>query len=231
LGYITSPIPYFKVWVRKEFTHNHEKYTGEFIHGLATAVTCIPDRSLSFQIIFTGFEVDGSKKPNVFGGAMWARMPIQALVGDVLKLETFPDRMKAHLVQPWDCSSRTHSVFEIPRAKPSPWLAKIDGKFFKAKYIMTVDYSNSEVADDPSQHKQSHLLVLSEGVWQGNLVALPNNRVRVSSAAFWNLGEGAPDFRPSQHIHCAEEDYSYLDAEYTFNNIYAGKTNAKKKRS
>ena len=230
MPFLTSAIPYFKCWVRKEFTHKHEKYTGEFIHGLATTVTCIPDRSLSFQIIFTGYEVDDDKKPNVHGGAMWARMPIQALVGDIL-LDEWAERMPSHLVQPWDCSSRTHCVFEIPRAKPSPWLAKIDGNFFKAKYLLSVDYSDSSVADDPAQHKQSHILVLTDGKWKGNIVALPNNRVRVSSPAYWNLGEGVPDFRPSPHIHCAEEDYSYLDAEYTFNNIYAGKTNAKKKRS
>ena len=44
MAYLVSNIPYFKVWVRKEFTHNHRKYHGEYIHGLATAITSIPDR-------------------------------------------------------------------------------------------------------------------------------------------------------------------------------------------
>jgi hypothetical protein len=79
--YLTSNIPYFKCWVRKEFTHAHSKYHGEYIHGLAVAVTTIPDRCLSFQIIFTGCEAEG--EPNPHGGAMWARMPITALVGDI----------------------------------------------------------------------------------------------------------------------------------------------------
>jgi hypothetical protein len=77
--YLTSNIPYFKCWVRKEFTHAHNDYHGEYIHGLAVAVTTIPDRCLSFQIIFTGCEAEG--EPNPHGGAMWARMPITALVG------------------------------------------------------------------------------------------------------------------------------------------------------
>jgi hypothetical protein len=79
--YLTSNIPYFKCWVRKEFTHAHNDYHGEYIHGLAVAVTTIPDRCLSFQIIFTGCEAEG--EPNPHGGAMWARMPITALVGDI----------------------------------------------------------------------------------------------------------------------------------------------------
>jgi hypothetical protein len=68
--YLTSNIPYFKCWVRKEFTHAHNNYHGEYIHGLAVAVTTIPDRCLSFQIIFTGCEAEG--EPNPHGGAMWA---------------------------------------------------------------------------------------------------------------------------------------------------------------
>ena len=56
--------------------------------------------------------------------------------------------------------------------------------------------------------------------WKGNVVALPNNRVRVTSPAYWITGEGAPDFRPSQYIHCAEQDDSYMDPEETFDNLY-----------
>jgi hypothetical protein len=51
-------------------------------------------------------------------------------------------------------------------------------------------------------------------------VALPNNRVRATSPAYWLTGEGAPDFRPSQWIQCAEQDDSYMDPEVTFNNLY-----------
>jgi hypothetical protein len=88
--YLTSNIPYFKCWVRKEFTNGHQKYHGEYVHALAVAVTTIPDRCLSFQVIFTGCEADDGSQPNVHGGAMWARMPITALVGDI-PLEEWPE--------------------------------------------------------------------------------------------------------------------------------------------
>ena len=81
MAYLISNIPYTKVWIRKEFTHGHQKYHGEFIHGLAVAVTTMPDRCLSFQIIFTGCEEDG-EEVGPHGWAMWARMPITALCGD-----------------------------------------------------------------------------------------------------------------------------------------------------
>ena len=56
MAYLQSNIPHFKCWVRKEYTHNHEKYHGEFLHAMAVAVTTMPCRSLSFQVIFTGLE-------------------------------------------------------------------------------------------------------------------------------------------------------------------------------
>ena len=94
MSYLISNVPYFKVWVRKEFTAGHQKYHGEFIHGLAFAVNSIPDRSLSFQVVFTGCEIDydDHETKNVHGGAMWARMPIQGLVADI-PLDEWPDRM------------------------------------------------------------------------------------------------------------------------------------------
>ena len=46
-----SNIPRFKCWVRKEFTHNHEKYRGEFIHVRTFAVTTMPDRTLGLEVV------------------------------------------------------------------------------------------------------------------------------------------------------------------------------------
>ena len=64
MAYLIENIPQFKVWVRKEFTHNHMKYEGEYLHALVIAVTAIPDRCLSFQVVFTGCDEDD---PNPHG--------------------------------------------------------------------------------------------------------------------------------------------------------------------
>ena len=202
--------------MRKEFTANHQDYHEEYLHALAIAVNTIPDRSLSFQVVFTGC----TEEENVHGGAMWARMPIQGLIADI-PLEEWGEPMEDHLAQPWDCESRHHSVIILDRVSSSPWLAKIDGDFYTAKYMFTVDYTDHSIADDPAQHKQSHVLYITEDCkWKGNIVALPNNRVRATSPALWVTGEGAPDFAPSQHLHSAEGHESYLDPAITFNNLY-----------
>ena len=66
------------------------------------------------------------------------------------------------------------------------------------------------------------MLYLTEaGKWTGNFVALPNNRVRATNPALWRVGEGAPDFMPSQWTHSAEQHESYMDPNITFDNLYA----------
>ena len=224
MAYLTANIPYFKVWIRREFTHNHRNYHGEFLHGLAIAVTAIPDRSLSFQVVFTGCEDEENRVTSPHGGAMWARMPIQSLVADE-ELEQFPQRIPNHFVQPWDCSSRYFSIVRYDRTSSSPWIVKIDGQFYNAKYYFTIDYTNGDeitsLGDDVAQHKQSHILAITNGEFAGQIVAQPNNRVRVTNPALWVTGSGAPDFIPSQHEFAAEEDESYMDPNYTFNNLYS----------
>tara|TARA_B100000579_G_C22790362_1_gene834159 strand:+ start:846 stop:1538 length:693 start_codon:yes stop_codon:yes gene_type:complete len=224
MSYLISNVPYgLKVWVRKEFTNNHQNYHGEFLHALVIAVNTMPDRSLSFQVVFTGCEIDLDEDedlPNIHGGAMWARLPIQALVMDI-PLDEWPDRMEDHICQPWDCMSRHHELIIMDRLSSSPWVAKIDNEFYQARYIFTIDYTQHSIADSPDQHKQSHVLYLTEGKWTGNIVALPNNRVRATSPALWRTGEGAPDFAPSQWTHSSEGHESYTDPEITFNNLYS----------
>ena len=99
-----------------------------------------------------GNDVDDTDDPNVHGGAMWARMPITALMADI-PVEEWPVPMDVYNAQPWDCPSHTHAVYSLDRATPCPWLAKIEGNFYPAKYLFTVDYTDSEIADDPAQHQ------------------------------------------------------------------------------
>jgi hypothetical protein len=152
---------------------------------------------------------------------MWARMPITALVGDT-PVEEWAEELPAYAAQPWDCMSHDHSVYVLNRATPAPWMAKVDGEFYPAKYLFTVDYTGSEIADDPAQHKQSHVLELVDaGSYTGNIVALPNNRVRVTHPAWFETGEGAPDFKPSQRVFHSKENLDYVwDTHRVFDNLY-----------
>ena len=118
---------------------------------MVIAVTSMPNRSLSFQVIFTGCETDDTEEENVHGGAMWARMPSTALVGDT-PYEQWPLELPPYVAQPWDCMSHEHSGYVLNRATPAPWIAKIDGEFYPAKYYFTVDYTDSEIAEIGRAH-------------------------------------------------------------------------------
>ena len=117
---------------------------------------------------------------------------------------------------------RTFSL-RFEQSYSAPWIAKIDGEFYPAKYYFTVDYTDSEIADDPAQHKQSHVLELMEaGEYTGNIVALPNNRVRVTHPAWFETGEGPPDFKPSQRVFHSKQETEYVwDTQRVFNNLYS----------
>ena len=111
MPHLQSSIPYFKAWVRREYTKNMEEYHGEFLHCMVIAVTTMPNRTLSFQVIFTGCESGFDDSQNVHGGAMWARMPLTALVADT-PLEEWPKELPPYLAQPWDCMSHNHAVYK-----------------------------------------------------------------------------------------------------------------------
>jgi hypothetical protein len=53
MAYLISNIPYFKCWVRREFTHMHQiSIEGEYLHAMAIAVTSMPDRCLKLSACF-----------------------------------------------------------------------------------------------------------------------------------------------------------------------------------
>ena len=86
---------------------------------------------------------------NVHGGAMWARIPIQALVADI-PVEEWAMPMPDHMCRLRDCESRDHSVIIMDRVSSSPWIIKINNNFYTAKYLFTVDYTDHHIADDPA---------------------------------------------------------------------------------
>ena len=62
MAYLHSNVPYFKAWVRREYTHNHEQYHGEFLHAMMIGVTSMPNRCLSFQVILTVCEAEDEEE-------------------------------------------------------------------------------------------------------------------------------------------------------------------------
>ena len=116
---------------------------------MVIAVTSMPNRCLSFQVIFTGCETDDTDEQNVTGGAMWARLPITALVGDT-PVDDWAKELPPYLAQPWDCMSHDHSVYVLNRATPAPWIVKVDGEFYPGTF---------KFVDDDDRLDEGHLVI------------------------------------------------------------------------
>ena len=66
------------------------------------------------------------------------------------------------------------------------------------------------------------LELLDAGEYTGNMVALPNYSVSVTHAAWFEAGEGAPDFKPNQNISQSKQDVeSVWDTQRPFNSVYS----------
>ena len=132
MAYLQSNIPHFKCWVRREYTHNHEQYHGEFLHAMAIAVTTMPNRCLSFQVIFTGCEADEEGEENVHGGAMWARMPITALVADE-PLNEWPSAMLCMMPSLGTVRPTTTPVYVLDRGNTMSLVGKDRWEYVSCK--------------------------------------------------------------------------------------------------
>lgn len=153
MPYLIGAIPtLFRVLVRREYTLNLEDGHGEYIDADAIAVRCVRGQSLQFQCILAS-------------GAAFL-LPIEALVWKPCDLPASLDH-----VQPWDCASSDFGVAEIPCIARGAMLV-LPSKV-RAQYRFTVDFTGSDLADDPVQHKMLHVGYREDGI----IGACPNNRL------------------------------------------------------
>lgn len=178
------------VLVRKEFVQNFQSGKGEYIEAHLLGVRCQEGASLQFQVRF--------QQPG-YAGAMFC-LPIQALCWKPC------DAPPSELVQPWDVFSSTFAVHEFRLLRNSrAWLLNVrqcEGypARIEAKYLCTVDFCDSALADCFEQHKQLHLLKVSGG-W---LAAVPNNRLLSDDSAFGKLSDELPKFQSLAADFCGE---------------------------
>ena len=172
MSYIFDKVPYFKGYVRREFTRNLEDGFGDFLPAVFVGVRCQRGLSLYFQAWLTGY-----------GAGACFLAPIHACVAKPCEM---PPK---ELIQPWDVFSPDFGVsridlfhrsriYAIPHREPG-------------RYLMTFDFTNNELADDLEQHKHLHLVEFDGG----HFGAFPNNRLLFEDLAFFDkVAEEKPDF-------------------------------------
>jgi hypothetical protein len=174
--------------VRGEYLRNLERGHGEFVPAVAYAVRCVRGSSLWFQCALGA----------PYGGAHFL-LPIKALC-----TKPCPDPCDMTYVQPWDVFASVFGVCElefIKRGEAFVLPAREPGQ-----YQFTIDFTNSDLADDPDQHKHLHVVKLANGL----IGAFPNNRVLMPDAAFWPLLAERPDFESLSGEYRAEGNQALL---------------------
>ncbi len=178
--YVLGSIPYFPCLVRREYTRNMQDRHGEYIRAIAYGVRCVRGNSLWFQVMLREPE-DG--KPNDTGGASYT-VPIEALCHQPCEK---PKDMT--YVQPWDVFSSdfgVHAFDLLARGAVYVLPDRLPGQ-----YRFSLDFTGSDLADDPGQHKHLHVMFLEGGL----ICAAPNNRILWRDDAFWQVLDQRPDFK------------------------------------
>ena len=203
MSLLTENIPFERVLIRREYTTGDKRGHGEYLNGFVHAVTSYMGRQLSFQVCFT--------EPG-YGGYGWSRMPLRAVV-----TKECDDDWSDYEIQPWDCASFNFSVVRFDMFRDLPMFALINGEKHEGRYWFSLDYLNSQYADDHRQNKITHLCKLS----CGRIVGVPNNRSQFYDPAFFELGDERPDFEPIHRQFSSEsEDFRELDTIY--DNFHGG---------
>lgn len=169
---IMGNIPYMRIMVRGQYLRDQKRSHGEFIEAVAYGVRCVRGASLWFQTALGA----------PYGGAHFL-LPIQALCWKHCDEE--PDMT---YVQPWDCFSSIFGIAELDFIKRGE--AYVLPEKRAGQYQFTIDFTGSDLADDPDQHKHLHVCKLACGL----IGAFPNNRVLMPDAAFWPAMTERPDF-------------------------------------
>lgn len=203
MSLLTENIPFERVLIRREYTTGDKRGHGEYLQGFVHAVTSYMGRQLSFQVCFT--------EPG-YGGYGWSRMPLRAIV-----TKECDDDWSDYEIQPWDCASFEFSVVRFDMFRDLPMFALINGEKHEGRYWFSLDYLNSQYADDHRQNKITHLCKLNSG----HIVGVPNNRSQFYDPAFFELGDERPDFEPIHRQFSSEsEDFRELDTIY--DNFHGG---------
>lgn len=189
MAFVMGAIPYFRCYVRREFTRNLQDGHGDFIPAVAYGIRCVRGHSPWLQTMLMEPEGD---RPNTTGGAAFM-VPIEAIVH-----QPCPMPQDMTYVCPWDIFSSTFGVVELDFTARGAVYVLPEKR--PGQYLFTVDFTGSDLADDPGQHKSLHFCKIEGGL----IGAFPNNRLLWRDDAFWKVLDQKPDFLSLEHEFRAE---------------------------
>lgn len=174
--------PYTTAYVRDEFLFDEQEGHGGFTLCTVFGFRAEPGRVPMFQVMLEN-------------GAQWARVPIHMLCNrpcDPLPLE---------LSCWWDSFSRNCTVHEFAflRNHAVNCYGR-DGQIRKGNYLFTIDWSHGGWSEIPDQHKNHHIIALTNGQW----IAYPNNRLVWNDPSWTDNSKPIPKWKSPSRTYSVE---------------------------
>ncbi len=154
--------------------------------GYLTAVKSVDGNCLMFTVILEC-------------GAMYSNLPIEAIYCDRYGEINPESSFNTQQLQPYSCLDGNINIVEYSVARHSEMLVKIAGLDVAARYLFTIDYNGTDLADDPEQRKTHNIVCLISG----QLAALPNNKCLFTNKSLTKV-DGWPKLRRTNKYYTTE---------------------------
>lgn len=180
--YIHGSVPPFYCLLKKEFIYNQEKEHGKLTEAYVFGIRSIGGRAIGFNLLTEE-------------GGQFANIPIHALVH-----KKYYVKMPLKELQLWDCFGEEFGVEKYEGLDGIKCFMQHTKKEISGNYMFTIDWANNAFSDEPSQHKQAHVIKLNNGCF----AALPNNRMRWHDPSFTTksfYGSKGGDVKPITNTH------------------------------
>jgi hypothetical protein len=173
---------HFYALIRAQFLYDQTKGHGDFVPCVVFGVASIKDRALGFHVMLET-------------GGQFARLPLTAIVW---KKEA-PD-LPLGTLQAWDCFGYEFSAHKFAYLAELSCKTFSNGVWYPGHYVFTIDWIENGFSDEPTQHKNAHILRLENGCF----AAQPNNRVLWQDKSFTKDGEPPAYIRNSFRWHAEQ---------------------------
>lgn len=178
----TVTVPTLRVQVHNSFLGltSHGSGAVESTEANLIAVTSIPNGILAFTV-------------HLETGAVWSRLPINALFIRRFSANATPSVMLLDRAQPYSCIEGAITAIAHPYLKNYEIKAAIGGDRNQQRsghYLFTVDYLGTGLAEDPVQFKTHNICALDTG----ELIAYPNNYLLFPDSYF-TVSESVPAYK------------------------------------
>ena len=197
-------LPYYKVWVRKEYLRDHIDGHGEFVSGVWICAKSLPGRAFYFETYLPTY------------GAMYDKLPISAFLSS--PESPWPD-LPLNELQFWNCMDYDVTSIVKMGVSSARWEIRTrDHGNIPGEYMCTLDnYHASERPDTgtselPDEHKSFNLIALHNG----QFALYPNNRCRIYDTSLSGEQLQVPDFKVSTKYYSVENGIGFGDTDDYF---------------